>query len=79
VRQRRTGPAVPYSPPVDSMSDWAQYVAEANPVKHFGFIMRAVLVRGAGPETVAAPILGLAAGGLAVLMLAVHRYRKSAP
>ncbi len=64
--------------PVDSMPDWAQYVAEANPVKHFVFIMRAVLVRGAGLETVAAPIMGLAVGGLAVLTLAVHRYRKSA-
>jgi ABC-2 type transport system permease protein len=63
--------------PVESMPDWAQYVAEANPVKHFVFIMRAVLVRGAGLETVGPPILGLAAGGVAVLSLAVLRYRKS--
>jgi len=63
--------------PVDSMPDWAQAVAEANPVKHFVFIMRAVLLRGAGLETVAGPILGLAAAGVAVLGLAVARYRKS--
>lgn len=63
--------------PVDSMPDWAQAVAQANPVKHFVFIMRAVLVRGAGLETVAAPIVGLALAGMAVLALAVHRYRKS--
>ena len=63
--------------PVDSMPDWAQAVAEVNPVKHFVFIMRSVLVRGAGLETVGAPILGLAAGGVAVLSLAVLRYRKS--
>jgi ABC-2 type transport system permease protein len=63
--------------PVDSMPDWAQWVAEANPVKHFVFIMRAVLVRGAGLETVAGPLLGLAVGGAAVLTLAVLRYRKS--
>jgi ABC-2 type transport system permease protein len=63
--------------PVDSMPDWAQVVAEANPVKHFVFIMRSVLVRGAGLETVGATILGLATAGLAVLMLAVVRYRKS--
>jgi ABC-2 type transport system permease protein len=63
--------------PVDSMPDWAQAVAELNPVKHFVFIMRSVLVRGAGLETVGAPILGLAAGGVAVLSLAVLRYRKS--
>ena len=63
--------------PVDSMPDWAQAVAQANPVKHFVFIMRAVLVRGAGLEAVAAPIVGLALAGMAVLALAVHRYRKS--
>jgi ABC-2 type transport system permease protein len=64
--------------PVDSMPRWAQLVAEVNPVKHFVFIMRAVLVRGAGLETVGAPILGLAAAGAAVLSLAVRRYSKSA-
>ena len=64
--------------PVDSMPDWARAVAQANPVKHFVFIMRAVLVRGAGIETIAPPLLGLAAGGALVLTLAVRRYRKSA-
>lgn len=63
--------------PIDSMPDWAQAVAQVNPVKHFVFIMRAVLVKGAGLETVAAPIFGLAVAGAAVLTLAVHRYRKS--
>ena len=63
--------------PVDSMPDWAQRVAEANPVKHFVSIMRAVLMRGAGLETVGRPILGLTVAGVAVLALAVARYRKS--
>jgi ABC-2 type transport system permease protein len=63
--------------PVDSMPDWAQRVAEINPVKHFVFIMRSVLVRGAGIETVGPPMAGLAAGGVVVLTLAVLRYRKS--
>jgi ABC-2 type transport system permease protein len=63
--------------PVDSMPEWAQRVAEANPVKHFVSIMRAVLMRGAGLETVGRPILGLAVAGVAVLALAVMRYRKS--
>lgn len=63
--------------PVDSMPDWAQVVAQANPVKHFVFIMRAVLVRGAGLETVGRPILGLGLAGVAVLTVAVLRYRKS--
>lgn len=64
--------------PLDSMPDWAQAVAQANPVKHFVFIMRSVLVKGAGLETVGTTILGLAAAGLAVLTLAVRRYRKYA-
>jgi hypothetical protein len=38
-------------------------IGTVNPVKHFVFIMRAVLVRGAGLETVGAPILRLAPGG----------------
>jgi ABC-2 type transport system permease protein len=63
--------------PVDAMPAWAQRVAEVNPVKHFVAIMRAVLVRGAGLETVGRPILGLAAAGVGVLALAVVRYRKS--
>src|SRR5262249_21380954 len=63
--------------PVDSMPHWAQQVAEANPVKHFVSIMRAVLMRGAGLETVGRPILGLGVAGVVVLALAVMRYRKS--
>jgi len=62
--------------PVDSMPRWAQLVAQANPVKHFVFIMRSVLVKGAGLETVATPLIGLAVGGAAVLTLAVRRYSK---
>ena len=63
--------------PVDSMPDWARKLAEVNPVKHFVAIMRAVLMRGAGLETVARPIAGLGLAGIAVLALAVMRYRKS--
>ncbi len=63
--------------PVDSMPDWAQKAAEANPVKHFVFIMRSVLVRGAGLEIVGPTIAGLGVAGVGVLALAVLRYRKS--
>jgi ABC-2 type transport system permease protein len=62
--------------PIDSMPRWAQWMAQANPVKHFVFIMRSVLVKGAGWETVARPILGLALAGVAVLSLAVRQYSK---
>ena len=64
--------------PVDSMPDWAQTVAEANPVKHF-------VVHHAGGADAgrragdggAVRSLGLAVAGVAVLALAVMRYRKS--
>ena len=59
------------------MPDWAQQVAEANPEKQFVSIMRAVLMRGAGLETVGRPIAGLGVAGAVVLALAVLRYRKS--
>ena len=64
--------------PIESMPDWTQIIAQANPVKHFVFIIRAVLVKGAGLETVAPPIVGLGVAGAAILTLAVRRYRKSA-
>lgn len=62
--------------PIDSMPRWAQWMAQANPVKHFVFIMRAVLVKGAGWEAVARPLAGLALAGVAVLALAVRQYSK---
>ncbi len=64
--------------PVDSMPRWAQLAAEVNPVKHFVFIMRAVLVKGAGWRTVAPPLAGLAVGGVVVLSLAIRQYSKQA-
>lgn len=62
--------------PVDSMPEWAQWVAQANPVKHFVWIMRAVLVRGAGLDVVWPTLAGLALGGAAVLMIAVRLHSK---
>lgn len=62
--------------PVESMPRWAQMVAEANPVRHFVWIMRAVLVRGAGAAEVFPRLLGLAVGGIAILSLAVRQYSK---
>ena len=62
--------------PVESMPRWAQLAAQANPVKHFVWIMRAVLVRGAGLAEVWRTLAGLALGGVAVLALAVRLHTK---
>ena len=63
--------------PIDSMPRWARWLAEANPVKHFVVIMRAVLVKGAGPRAVAVPLAVLAVYGAIVLTAAVRRYSKT--
>ena len=63
--------------PIRSMPEWAQWMAELNPVKHFIAIMRAVLLKGAGLADVARPLAILAASGAIVLSLAVRQYAKT--
>ena len=63
--------------PLESMPQWAQYVGAATPVRHFVWVMRAVLVRGGGIETVWRTIAGLGVAGAAVLALAVRQYHKT--
>jgi ABC-2 type transport system permease protein len=60
--------------PVRSMPDWAQWMAQLNPVKHYIAIMRAILLKGAGPADVAAPIGVLGIFGAVFLTLAVRQY-----
>ena len=60
--------------PIRSMPAWAQWLAQANPVKHFIEIMRAVLLKGAGVGDVLRPLGALAVFGVVVLTLAVRQY-----
>ena len=60
--------------PVRSMPEWAQWMAQFNPVKHFIEIMRAVLLKGATPRDVARPIGILAVFGVVALTLAIREY-----
>ena len=62
--------------PIQSMPGWAQWIAQLSPVKHFIVVMRAVLVKGAGPAAVAIPLLVLVLYAAAVLSLAVRQYSK---
>lgn len=59
--------------PVRSMPDWAQWIAQVNPVKHFIVIMRGVMLKGASLADIAAPLGALALLGAAALSLAVRR------
>ena len=63
--------------PIRSMPQWAQWMAELNPVKHFIAIMRAVLLKGAGLADIARPLSILAASGVIALTLAVRQYAKT--
>ena len=64
--------------PVRSMPDWAQWMAQANPLKHFIEIMRAVMLKGAGFAEVARQIGVLAVIGAIVLSLAIRQHRNQA-
>jgi ABC-2 type transport system permease protein len=62
--------------PIQSMPEWAQWIAQVSPVKHFIVIMRAVLVKGAGLAEVRVPMLVLVGYAVVVLSLAVKQYSK---
>lgn len=64
--------------PVRSMPTWAQWLAELNPVKHLVAVVRAILLKGAGPAEIARPLGVLALYGAVVFSLAVRQYRKRA-
>jgi ABC-2 type transport system permease protein len=62
--------------PIDSMAPWVQAISQANPVRHFVTISRAVLVKGAGVREIAQPLLTLTAFGIVSLGLAIRQYSK---
>lgn len=62
--------------PVTSMPEWVRWLAELNPVKHFVVVVRAVLIKDAGLDEVATPVVALVGFALGLLMLAVGRYSK---
>jgi len=63
--------------PIRSMPEWAQWLAEVNPVKHFIGIMRAVMLKGAGLTDIARPLAILAVTGAIALTFAVKQYAKT--
>ena len=64
--------------PVESMPEWARWIAEANPIKHIIALIRAVLIKGAGVPQVATELGALAVFAAIVLPLAVRTYSKTA-
>lgn len=64
--------------PVESMPVWAQWIAEANPIKHLIALVRAVLIKGAGVRQVGVELGALAVFAAITLPLAVRTYSKTA-
>jgi ABC-2 type transport system permease protein len=62
--------------PIESMPPWAQELTRLNPVAYFIKIMRRVLLKGAGYESVVNEFVALVLYAIIVLSLAVRQYRK---
>lgn len=62
--------------PIESMAPWIQTATILNPVRHFVTIVRAILVKGAGVEEIARPLMILVAFAAATLTMAVRQYSK---
>ncbi|MGB0130151.1 MAG: ABC transporter permease [Chlorobium sp.] len=61
---------------IESMPHWARNMTMFNPVRHFVDIMRRVMLKGSGLAEISRPLLILCAYAVAMLSLAVNRYRK---
>jgi ABC-2 type transport system permease protein len=62
--------------PVEAMPPWVQPLTLLNPIRHFGEIARAVMIKGAGVEAVWPNLLALSAFALALVFLSVRRFRE---
>lgn len=64
--------------PVESMPEWAGWLAEANPIKHFIVVTRGVLLKGAGPGAMLVELSVLLAFAAVTLPVSVRVYSKTA-
>ncbi len=62
--------------PVEAMPHWMQPLTILNPIRHFGVITRAALLKGSSIDILWPNILALAAITLVLLSLSVWRFRK---
>jgi ABC-2 type transport system permease protein len=62
--------------PVEAMPPWIQQLTWLNPIRHFGIITRAVLLKGSGLESLWPNLLALTLFTLVLLSLSVWRFRK---
>ncbi|NGM45532.1 ABC transporter permease [Rhodobacter sp. SGA-6-6] len=63
--------------PFRGMPGWAQALGEIFPLTHFLRFIRAVMLKGAGPEAVAQPLAALAVFAATLTLLALLRFRQT--
>ena len=61
--------------PVEAMPKWIQPLTLFNPIRHFGVIVRSVMLRGSGMDTLWPNFLALFAFAIILLTLSVRRFR----
>lgn len=64
--------------PVESMPEWAGWLAEANPIKHFIVVTRSVLLKGAGAGAMLVELSVLLTFAAVTLPVSVRVYSKTA-
>jgi ABC-2 type transport system permease protein len=62
--------------PLESMPRAVQYLTYLNPLRHFGKVVRAILLKGSGPGVLWPDLAALTAIGVAVFTLSALRFRK---
>lgn len=63
--------------PFRGMPLWAQYLGELMPLTHFLRLIRSMMLKGAGMQTVAGSFLALAAIVLALALVSLLRFRRT--
>jgi len=63
--------------PIDSMPEWAKWIAEFNPLKHFMVVLRSVYLKGSNPIQLINEMLALLGFALFFNTWAVLSFRKS--
>lgn len=62
--------------PIQSMPDWAQLITKLNPVSYFIEIMRRVLLKGAGWQSIQIQLISLVVYAGIIMSVAAWRYQK---
>ncbi|NDP19789.1 MAG: ABC transporter permease [Paludibacter sp.] len=63
--------------PIDSMPEWAKWIAAFNPLKHFMFVMRSVYLKGSNPLQLMNELIALICFATFFNIWAVLSYKKS--